>query len=162
MTSGLKSQLFSPKRDFTERLPQKVSRNDSLQSKRSTGDPQDALFRPKVTFWSKSHFWDTKVTFRLKSAKKWKFIKNRSTSASLAQTFIILVEFGAFRVPNSLKVNLGSKKSLFRKDHDKITFWPQNRIFGSAFLSKKVDPEMPFWGQLFWLLRYQFQFLFDF
>ena len=64
-----KGQLFSPKRDFTENGPQKVSRNDSLHNEMSTGDPQDALFRQKVTFWSKSHFWDPKVTFSLKSGK---------------------------------------------------------------------------------------------
>ena len=75
VTSGPKSQLFGPNRDFTEDGLQKVSRNDSLHSKRSTGDPQDALFRQEVTFWSKSGFWDPKVTFPLKSDKSWILLK---------------------------------------------------------------------------------------
>ena len=63
-------------------------------------------------FLDKKSLFGPKVTFRLKSAKKIKFNKNRSTSASLAQTFIILVEFGAFWDPKSLKIHFGSKKSL--------------------------------------------------
>ena len=56
VTSGPRSQLFGPKRDFTENEPQKVSRNDSLHSEMSTGDPQDALFRQKSLFGPKVAF----------------------------------------------------------------------------------------------------------
>ena len=44
VTFGVKSLLFSPKRNFAENGPQKVSRSDSLHNEMSTGDARGALF----------------------------------------------------------------------------------------------------------------------